>query len=421
MEYKKYRMSNYDLHMIYSKRFKTVDVIANLRFLCDKYSDIYVPLLCRLLLNTSSKYDSFMEINRACAEVYDPMYSIKSIGSGREMVISLNTSFVNEKYTEFGMNEKSVNFVLPFLFEPKIVDGGFDSEIFEIEKENLINNYKSIKDYPSDYAEAMTDYYLEKRGYKEFSLDETIELTQKVTRKELYQYYLKTIKNSKLDVFVCGDIDFNVMKKLFEKLINFTGEREGKINHYIKQTSYRKKEKVIREKANNVQSSLVMGCKVTNITKFERDYVFPVYSWILGGGMNSLLARNVREKNSLCYYIYATTDKLFSTLKIHSGIDLDDYDKVYKLIKIEMNNIKSGRFSSSMIENVKKLYCSSLESLEDSQSDFINNYISQVYLNMDDLKSREKFIKKVTKDDVMLFAKKVHIDTIFLLEGESHE
>lgn len=421
MNYKKYRMNNYDLHMIYSKRFKTIEIVVNLRFLGDKYSEVYVPLICKLLLNTTSKYDSILETNKACAKVYDPMYSIRPFGSGKEMVISLKTNFVNEKYTEIGMNEKSIDFVLPFLFEPKIVDGGFDKEIFEVEKEKLINNYMSIKDYPSDYADAMNDYYLDKKGYNGFSVDEAARFMRKITREDLYDYYLKILENSKLDVFVCGDFDFKAMKKIFEKRIIFNGVRKGKINHFIKQTCYRKIPKVVKERTNNVQSNLVIGCKVTAMTKFEREYVFPIYSWILGGSINSLLGRTVREENSLCYYIYASSDRLCSTLKIYSGINLDDYDKVMKFIDLEMGNIKTGKFSSSLIDNVKKLYCNSLDGLEDSQTDFLNNYISQTFLKIDDFKLREKFIKKVTKDDIMKFAHKIHVDTVFLLEGDAHE
>lgn len=421
MESKRYHMNNYNLHIIHSKRFKTVSVIANLRFLYDKYSDIYVPLLCKLLVDTSSKYNTIMDINKACAEIYDPSFSIKPIESGSEMIISLRSSFVNEKYTELGMNEKSIRFVLPFLFEPKIVNGGFDAEVFEVEKEKLVDKYKSLKDYPSDYAEAMADYYLEKKGYKELYIDEVIELTKKVTKEELYDYYLKVLKSSELDIFVCGDVDFESTQKIFDDSVKFNGFRKDKINHYIKPTSYRNEIMKVSKKSKNVQSNLVIGCKVINMTKFEREYVFPVYSWILGGGMNSLLSKTVREKNSLCYYIYTSNEKLYGVLKIHSGINFTDYGRVYDFINLEMSNIKSGNFPASMIDNVKKLYYSSLDSFEDSQMDVLGNYISQVYLNLDDLKLKKINMRKVTKNDVIKLSKKVHIDTVFLLEGDGCE
>ena len=157
--------------------------------------------------------------------------------------------------------------------------------------------------------------------------------------------------------------------------------------------------------SNNVQSNLAIGCKILDMTDFERDYVLSLYSWILGGGMNSLLHQSVREKNSLCYYIYTVRDKLRGVLKIFSGIDYKDYDKVLKLINKEMDNIINGNFSDELLENVKKIYLSSLKSIEDYQDDLIGNFISEIYLNDDDLSIRRKKIEKVSKLDLMVFAK----------------
>ena len=421
MKYKKYNLDYYNLYTIYTDRFKTINFRVNIRVKYEKECDKYFPMLWRMLVRTSSKYDSIKEINRACAGVYDPYFSVRSIESGGEIVFSLSGSFINEKYTEEGMNEENIKFLLPFLFEPKIVDGEFEPEIFELEKEKLINSYKSIKDYPRDYAGAMIEYYMNSRAFQEYSLDEIIEETKKLLAKELYNYYLKVMNEGKLDVFVCGNIDFDKIKNIFNKNISFKGIRKDKINHVINQENYNKEIKKYINNSNNVQSNLAIGCKIIDMTDFERDYVLTVYSWILGGGMNSLLHQTVREKNSLCYYIYTNKDKLRGILKIFSGIDYKDFDKVLELIKNEMENISNGNFSDELLENVKKIYLSSLTSIEDYPDDLIGNFISEIYLNDDDLSLRREKIEKVTKDDLMEFSKKVHMDTVYLLKGVDYE
>lgn len=421
MKYKKYSLNNYNLYTIYTDRFKTINFRVNIRVKYEKECDKYFPLLWRMLAYTSSKYDSLKEINKACAKVYDPYFSVRSIESGGEIVFSLSGSFINEKYTEEGMNEENIKFLLPFLFEPKIIDGGFDPEIFDLEKEKLINRYKGIKDYPRDYTGAMIEYYMNSRGFQEYSLDEIIEETKRLTAKELYDFYLKVMSEGILDIFVCGNIDFDEMKNIFSKKISFKGKRKDKICHIIKQENYNKKVKKYVDDSNNVQSNLAIGCKIINMTDFERDYVLTVYSWILGGGMNSLLHQTVREKNSLCYYIYTVKDKLRGILKIFSGIDYKDFDKVLELIKKEMDNISKGNFSDVLIENVKKIYLSSLKGIEDYQDDFIGNFISEIYLNDDDLSLRREKIEKVSKKDLMELSKKIHMDTVYLLKGDSDE
>ena len=421
MKYKKYELNNYNLYTIYTDRFKTINFRVNIRFPYEKECDKYFPMLWRMLIRTSSKYDSLKEINRACARVYDPYFSVRTIESGREIILSLSGSFINEKYTEENMNEENIKFLIPFLFNPKIIDGGFDPEIFKLEKEKLISSYKGIKDYPRDYANAMVEYYMNSRGFQEYSLDEIIEETKRLTAKELYEFYLKVMSEGVLDIFVSGNIDFDKMKSIFEKNISFSGKRHKEIKHKINQENYNKKIKEYVDDSNNVQSNLAIGCKILDMNDFERDYVLSIYSWILGGGMNSLLHQSVREKNSLCYYIYTVRDKLRGVLKIFSGIDYKDYDKVLKLINKEMDNITNGIFSDELLENVKKIYLSSLKSIEDYQDDLIGNFISEIYLNDDDLSIRRKKIEKVSKKDLMEFAKKVHMDTIYLLKGEDYE
>ena len=421
MKYKKYDLDNYNLYTIYTDRFKTINFRVNIRVKYEKECDKYFPMLWRMLVRTSSKYDSLKEINKACAEVYDPYFSVRSIESGGEIVLSLSGSFINEKYTESGMNEENIKFLIPFLFDPKIINDGFDSHIFDLEKEKLINRYKSINDYPRDYVGAMIEYYMNSRGFQEYSIDEIIEETKKVTARELYNFYLKVMAEGVLDVFVCGNIEFDEIKDIFEKNISFMGRRSDEICHIIEQKSFNKEIKKIVDDSKNVQSNLAIGCKIINMTDFERNYVLTVYSWILGGGMNSLLHQTVRERNSLCYYIYTIKDKLRGILKIFSGIDYKDYDKVLDLIKNEMKNISKGNFSNELLDNVKKIYLSSLKSIEDYQDDLIGNFISEVYLNDDDLSLKREKIERVSKEDLMELSKKIHIDTVYLLKGDSDE
>ena len=421
MKYKKYELNNYNLYTIYTDRFKTINFKVNIRVKYEKECDKFFPMLWRMLTRTSSKYSSIKDINRACAKVYDPFFSINSIESGKEIILSLSGSFINEKYTESGMNEKSIKFLLPFLFKPRIINNEFESEIFNLEKEKLINRYKSIKDYPRDYTGAMIEYYMNSRGFQEYSIEEIIEETKKLTSKELYNFYLKVLNEGLLDIFVCGNIDFDKMKNIFEKNILFNGKRKEKTNHIINQKNYNEDIKKYIEKSNNLQSNLALGCKIIDMTDFERDYVLTVYSWILGGGMNSLLHQTVREKNSLCYYIYTVKDKLRGILKIFSGINYKDFDKVLKLIKKEMDNIEKGKFSLELLENVKKIYLNSLTSIEDYQEDLIGNFISEIYLKDDNLSLKRKKISQVTKESLMEFAKKVHIDTVYLLKGDENE
>ena len=417
MKYLNYDMDGFNLHVIKTKRFKTISYNINIRFEDEKDTERYMGMLSRLLIQTSSHFDSLRDINVFCASIYDPSYNIRILSSGSQDILTLSASFANEKYTEIGMNEANFKFLTSFIFEPKIIDNGFDREVFEIQKEKLLEYYRTMKDRPQDYASGRLSEEMKTRKYDVMKLNEFIQSIESLTAEELYDFYKKIMKEGTLDIFVCGDVNPTKIKNIFSKLIKFKGSKK-KTNHLIKQDSYNKKEKIIIEPSLNTQSNLVIGCKLMDLTDFERKYVFVLYSWILGGGMNSLLTQTVRERNSLCYYIYATRQNLFETMKIYAGINGSDFEKTYDLVKKEMKNMEEGNFPLELFEGVKEIYYNSLIKIEDTQSEVTGNYTSELFIHNDRIDVRKKQMEKVTKEDVMNLAKKVHIDTVYLLKGE---
>ena len=418
MEYFDYDMGGFDLHVIKTGRFKTVFYSVNVRFDDARENERYTSLLGRMLIQTSSHYDSLRDINVACASIYDPSYNIRVLESGSQNILNLTASFANEKYTEKGMNEKNFKFLSEFLFEPKIIDGGFDEEVFETQKEKLLEYYRTLKDRPQNYAGSRLSEEMQIKKYKVMKLDELIQEIESLTSKELYDFYKMVMDSGKLDIFVSGDVDSEEIREIISKVIQFKGFKRGNINHLVKQNDYNEKANIIIESSSNTQSNLIVGCKLLDLTEFERKYVFVLYSWILGGGMNSLLTQTVREKNSLCYYIYAARQNLFETMKIYAGINGDDFEKTYSLIQEEMSNMKKGNFSSELFEGVKEIYYNSLVKIEDGQSDLVGSYTSELFVGNDSIEKRRVQMEKVTKEDVMNLAKKVHIDTVYLLKGE---
>lgn len=417
MKYYDYDMDGFKLHVIKTNRFKTVFYSINIRFEDNKDSEVYTSLLSRMLIQTSSKFNSLREINTYCASIYDPSYNIRVLDSGSENILRLTSSFANEKYTEKGMLLKNLEFLTSFIFEPKIVDGGFDKEMFDIQKEKLLEYYKSMKDNPKEYAKGRLAEEMQIKKYKVLKLDDLISGISNLSEVELYNFYQSIMSKGCLDIFICGDVDEKEVKKIFSKLIKFKGTHK-KINHLVKQHDFKDMPNIVVDKTNNTQSNLIIGFKLDNLSDFERNYVFVLYSWILGGGMSSLLSQTVREKYSLCYYIYAVRQNLFETMKIYAGIDGVNFEKTCNLIQDELENMENGNFSLELFEGVKEIYYNSLIRIEDSQDDLVASYASEIFINNDSISDRKKNMSKVTKEDVMNLAKKVHVDTIYLLKGE---
>jgi len=64
----------------------------------------------------------------------------------------------------------------------------------------------------------------------------------------------------------------------------------------------------------------------------SQKYIYNIFNLIFGGDVYSKLFVNVREKESLCYYVNSSLDLTNHLLFIRSGIDSENIDKTKTLI-----------------------------------------------------------------------------------------
>ena len=81
-----------------------------------------------------------------------------------------------------------------------------------------------------------------------------------------------------------------------------------------------------------------------------------------------------------------------------------------------MKDITKGDITEEELETVRTEYLSLLEEVNDNIDSILENYIATNLLNLDDFSVRKEKIKEVTVQDIINVSKKVHIDTIYLLE-----
>ena len=417
MDYKKIEHKNYNLHIINTDKFKTINVRINFKRKIKKDEITIRTLLNDLLINTSKKYKTSRDIVIETEELYDLGVSSSPYKSGNYHIISFKETFLNEKYTEEEMNKKSIEFLLELIFNPNITNNKFDKEYFEIIKRTVENDIKSLKDNTKKYS--VTRLYEEMdKGPLSYRSCGYLEDLDKITEDNLYDYYKSVVENDKIDIFIIGNLN-DTYEELFDKYIPDTIRIEDNISHYLDLEITEEKE--AKESINTNQSKLSIGLKIKDITDFELKYVINLYSLILGGSSSSKLFTVVREENSLCYYINSTVSVLSKIITIIAGINSSDYDKTIKLIKEQMESIKNGNITDEDIVEAKKIYISGCKEIEDSPISIINNYLSHEYADLDLVNDRIENIEKVTKEDIINLSKKIVIDTIFLLEGTSED
>ena len=64
-----------------------------------------------------------------------------------------------------------------------------------------------------------------------------------------------------------------------------------------------------------------------------------------------------------------------------------------------------------------ELFNTAIDETMESQSKIIDNYLMMEFIGTDELDKKRELMNKVTKKEIVNVAKKVKIDTVFLLEG----
>ncbi len=412
MNYQKIEKDNYNLHIINTSKFKTVKVCINFKEKIEKETITIRNFLSFLLINSSKKYKTLRDIEIETQELYNVGIKVDPYKSGNYHIMSFELTHLNEKYTEKGMNKKSLEFLLELIFNPNVTKNKFDSEMFNIIKSNIKDDIKSVKDNPGRYS-LIELYSSISKGPLSYSNVGYLEDLKEIDEYTLYEYYKKMISNDWIDIFIIGDIDDSLVS-LFDKYIK--NQKKSKItdSHFLNIVPTKYKEKIKKVKYN--QSQLAIALIPESLTEFERKYVMSLYSIILGGGTNSKLFQNVREKNSLCYSIGSNPSLISGIITIKAGIDASNYKKTVALIKKEIDDMKCN-ITTEELKQAKEMYISSCREINDSSDSIINNYLSFEYLNFDLVDERINNINKVKKKDIYDLAAKLVLDKIVLLEG----
>lgn len=421
MKYKKIDVGPYNIHLINTNKFKTVTIKINFKRKVKKSEITKRSLLSRILLESSMNYKSSRLLEIKVEELYNLSLNSSSYISGNYSVLSLSSIFLNDKYTEKNQVKNSIEFILDILLNPNVENNKFNKDSFNFAVSSLKEELESQCDNPSFYSELRANEETDKKASFSYNATGYLDDLLKIDEKNLYSYYKSVLKSDLVDVFIIGDIDEGETKKIFSKKFKIKTIKKPSESHYDISNTYRKRIKTVCEKKPFGQSKLVMNLKVEELSKFEREYVMRVYNFILGGGPNSKLFKEVREKNSLCYTIGNSYSIIWGILKIRAGINKESFKKCVNLIKKELKSMEKGLFTDEDIEAAKTTYISSFESITDNPSSIINTYISKEYLDMDLIDDRMKNINKVNRDMIISVSKKIHLDTIYLLEGDIDE
>ena len=417
MKYEKINLEAYNLHFITTDKFKTTTISVNFREKAKKEDITIRKFLFQMLCSTSLKYNTNRLFEIKLEDLYSTTLGHSNTMFGHLINSYIDIKFLDGEYSDEHLLNDAIEFLFELIFNPNVKDGKFDTKTFNQIKDrmNLILDSKkeNIQKYTLNRSLELMDINdpisFNLWGYKE-DLD-------KITEESLYEYYKEVLKNDIVDIFIVGNVDKDKIIDIFKEKFKINTIKNNEIDSFI---TYNKcpKAKTVVEEMNLKQSKISIILKVLNLSMFERRYVLPLYTSILGSGGTSRLFTNVREKNSLAYTITAMPKMPNSIVMIYGGIDEENFEKALKLIKKE---IKLKKVTEEELENAKKEYISSVNILFDSPSNIINYYFGIEVFNADTIEVKKENYNKVTISDIENLANKIKVAMIYLLKGTADE
>ena len=407
-----------NLTLIPEEKFKSNLVSIYIQRILDRDEVTMNALLPSIIKSGSEKYPSAREMSYHQDDLYGVSIGADSSKTGESQVITFKIISTDEEYLDEQIFKKVVKYLDEVVNHPLVIDGGFKEEYVAIEKENLKNRIESIINDKGRYAveRAREEMFKnEKYGISDLGYLEDID---KITAKGLYEHYVNIMKTSPIDIVVEGNFDEDEIVEIISNGFDF--HRENIIE--IPRADFIKKVdeiKVIKEEMDITQGKLVMGyrCNVDYKDEFKYYSLF-VGSNVLGGGPHSKLFVNVREKESLCYYIYSSLEKYKTSMFISSGIESENYDKTVELIGEQLKSLKEGKISDEELLNSKSAIISSLKTIKDSLGGSSDFYFSQSMGGTNTTVEKIiEMIEKVTVSDIVEAFKNIELDTIYFLSN----
>ena len=407
------------LHKIKTNKYKTNLMSVFLTSKLSRDDITKKALILTVLRRGTNNLKTQEEISKKLEELYGASFDCGIDKLGDKHVLKFYVESLNEQYLyqKEDILNQSLNILFDIVFNPLLENGVFKQEYIDEEKQNLRIIIEGQKDNKAAYAtqRCIEEMYKEKPyGLYKYGYVEDLE---KIDSKNLYETYLNLIKTCKIDIFVSGDFDEKTLEEKVKSNQQISKLEPRKVEYLDEESesSNTQEENVVRENMQISQGKLNIGLDVLS----DNKSAVSVYNAILGGGANSKLFQNVREKASLAYSAGSIYIKPKSKIIIKTGIEHKNYEKALQIIKEQIDDMKNGKFSDEDIQHAKELIIASFKSMQDEQDSEISFYFGrEIQKESKDIDKQIKEVSEVTKQNIVDVANKIKINTIFFLTRE---
>ena len=377
-------------------------------------------LLIFLLKRSCKEYPDFSLLNGKLDELYGASLSASVMKSGESQVLNLSLTFLDDRFalTDESIAEQCAKLLASMIFSPNCKSNSFGAENLAAEKRLLIQRIEEELNDKRTYAfNRCVSYMCANEAYGKDKYG-TVEEIEKVKMADVYSAWKNLLSTAIFQITVVGSSSAEDVADIFAK-------KFGKIerNPVKPETVFHRRGghfNRFEEKFPVNQGKLVIGFRSGMANSRDNLAAVTVMNDIFGMGTYSKLFMNVREKLSLAYYCWSRLIASKGLVLVEGGIDTDKERKVSAEILAQLSDLRNGKTDPEVLDSSKR-------SLKERHTFTTPEgicawYASQVLEN--EILTPEALneeIENVTMEQVCEAAKKLSIDTIFMLKAQEEE
>ncbi|NDI33327.1 EF-P 5-aminopentanol modification-associated protein YfmF [Chengkuizengella sediminis] len=412
------------LHVLPTKRFKTYAISVYIGCPLSESTVTPIGLIPFVLRRGSMKYPETKQFREKLDDMYGAGFGFDVVKRGDHQIIKfqmdvINDHFVNEQNS---LLKQSIQFLGDTITNPYVENDAFSKSYVEAEKNTVQKRIEGLINDKIRYAaERCIQEMCKDEPYRLFALGQIAELKE-ITPSNLYDEYKRWLRDAVIDIYVVGDTSLKEVQTLVENHFHIHDKQHSEYEQKGKGSAPQKQIKSVIEELDVTQGKLNMGLR-THVTYADKDYPTALmYNGILGSFPHSKLFVNVREKESLAYYSSSRFEGHKGIITIHSGIEINNYDKAVEIIKKQIDDLKKGIISEIELTHTKAMISNQLQEIQDSAFEMIgfdfNNILSGKERGSDELIQQ---INDVDTPSISTFAEQIDLDTIYFLRDKKGE
>ncbi|KYG58950.1 EF-P 5-aminopentanol modification-associated protein YfmF [Planococcus maritimus] len=407
-----------NVHVHQTTQFKTINFSIRFKDRLTVKNASERAILANVLQHSNEMYPSHTALRMVLDDLYGTSLYIDATKRGDDHIVNLNVETVNDQYlSDKGVLEKVLNLMYIALFKPNLENGLFKESIFKREQESIVQRIESIIDDKTRYAQQrMMELGLPGHPAS-INSNGSIEQVKQVTNESLVAAYKNMLETNEVEIYVVGDVAPEVITSHIRDYFRFSDRKQ--LPEKTQSQLQTPEQSRVLEYEDMKQGKLHMMF-FTPVTFRDEDFpVMQVLNGVFGGYAHSKLFANIREKESMAYYVSSSYASQFGLMFVLAGIDRKLEEKAVALILDQLNEIKQGHITDTEVEQTKALLSNQLKEALDSARGQIDIYDQYMELAEDFEPAYliERW-EKVTKEQIAQAAKNMSLQLTYFLSGK---